>query len=263
MLDTDMEEGSMEGVTELKPTLVAVLYGEPGAGKSWLAASAPAPRLILDAEGRAKYTPGKKVAWDPTTTPKFPKDVETVVVPVKNFDTVRFAYQWLLSGKHPFRSLVVDSLMEVQKKVIDGIAGQEQMRMQDWGELLRKLEGLVRSSRDIAQEEGNPLSTVVFVCGTTDLSASGVRRPLLQGQLALTLPYYVDVVGYLKAERTAAEDGTLYMQRKLLVDSYEGFATKDNTSAIVTKYGSVIPVANGESITMADLYQAVVEYLKG
>lgn len=32
-----------------------MIHGETGAGKSWLANSAPGPRLVLDAEGRADY----------------------------------------------------------------------------------------------------------------------------------------------------------------------------------------------------------------
>jgi hypothetical protein len=106
------------------------------------------------------------------------------------------------------------------------------------------------------------LHVVVFVCGTTDLSASGVRRPLLQGQLAMTMPYYVDVVGFLKSDKVAAEDGTLVTSRKLLVDSYEGYICKDNTGAIVPRFGPIVAVTDGEaSVSLADLFAAVKDSL--
>ena len=51
---------------DMKTTLSILIHGESGVGKSWLADSVPGPRLVLDAEGRARYTPsGPKVAWNP------------------------------------------------------------------------------------------------------------------------------------------------------------------------------------------------------
>ena len=46
--------------------LTMLIHGDAGTGKSWLGNTVPAPRLILDAEGRSIYLPGgPKVTWDP------------------------------------------------------------------------------------------------------------------------------------------------------------------------------------------------------
>jgi hypothetical protein len=56
----------------------------------------------------------------------------------------------------------------------------------------------------------------------------GTQRPHLQGQLGLTLPYYVDVLGYLHVGQD--EDGGIV--RKMLVAPVQGFAAKDRTGRL-------------------------------
>jgi hypothetical protein len=56
----------------------------------------------------------------------------------------------------------------------------------------------------------------------------GMYRPHVQGGLKLSLPYFVDVVGYLYAATTDA--GTL--ERRLLVQPAPGFIAKDRTDRL-------------------------------
>ena len=173
------------------------MHGEAGVGKSWFAGSGPIPRLILDAEGRGKYLPGTIVQWDPTryAPPVADGTWDTCVVTVDSFDVPNTAFQWLAAGQHPFVSSSLDSIMEIQKRCVDQIAGQSLMSTPDWGVLLRKLEKLLRDFRDLVLVETNPLCVVTFVVGTAE--RDGARRPLLQGQLRSTIPYIVDLVGYM------------------------------------------------------------------
>lgn len=180
----------------------AVIHGESGTGKSWLGDTAPAPRLILDVEGRAKHTPSQpKVWWDPVSqrppeAPTAEAPWETCVVKVTNFGVLRKVLQWLRSGEHPFKSVVLDSLMETQKRFIDGHKATAALTTQDWGTVLRELEGLVRGLRDMLEIDAAHLDVVVIITGSI-MDDRNVQRPLLQGQLKNTLPYFVDVVGYL------------------------------------------------------------------
>lgn len=206
--------------------MTLVIHGESGSGKSWLADTAPAPRLILDSEGGVKWTPSKKVYWNPMKGEPIPKTEETCVVTVKDFATLGTVYNKLASGDHPFRSVVLDSLTEIQKRCLDGIAGTDAAKMQDWGELLRKMEGLVRAFRDLTLNNGKSLHNVTFVCGSQ--MKDGTVRPHVQGQLGLTLPYFLDVVGYLHVGMT--EDGQV--GRKLLVTPVNGFTAKDRTGRL-------------------------------
>lgn len=178
-------------------TLTMVVHGESGVGKSWLADTAPGPRLILDVEGGVNFTPSDKVSWDGKGAPPDASPGDSVVVQVRDLATAQAAYQWLNAGKHQFNSVVIDSLSEMQKRAVDSIAGANQMKTQDWGTLLRKMEGMVRAFRDLTMHPTAPVQTVVFVCGTKVESETGRMRPALQGQMGTTLPYYVDVVAYM------------------------------------------------------------------
>jgi len=214
-----------------KTTLTILIHGESGVGKSTTADTCPGPRLILDAEGRAKYTPsGPKVTWDPMreAPPAADGTWNTCVCSITDFDQVDQVYTWLRSGNHPFRSVVIDSLMEMQKRAIDKIAGMDQMKTQDWGELLRRLEGQVRSFRDLTMIESNSIQVVVFIVGST-AGEDGKQRPLLQGALKNTVPYYLDVVGY---QYTQVDPATGEMSRKLLTSPMPGFVAKDGTGKL-------------------------------
>jgi hypothetical protein len=207
--------------------LTLVVHGASGVGKSWLGDTAPAPRLILDAEGGTKWTPSNKAFWNPTKGEKPPMDAdETTVVTVKDFATLGMVYQWLQSGQHPFKSVVMDSLTEIQKRCLDNVSGTEAMTQQGWGEVLRKMEGLVRSYRDLTMNNGKSLHNVTFLCGSQ--LKDGELRPHLQGQLGLTLPYYVDVVGYLHV----AQDADGGIAREMLVTPVQGFSAKDRTGRL-------------------------------
>lgn len=205
--------------------------------KSWLGATAPGPKLILDVEGGTQWIPGIKTTWDLTkgTPPPEAGDWDTCVAPIKSFQTLSLALQWLMSGKHPFKSVVIDSITELQKRAMDSIVGVEAAQQQHWGELLRRMEGLVRAFRDLAIPNGVPtLDTVVVVAGTQ--TKDGVTRPHLQGQLGDTIMYYFDAVGYLYLKQ--GEDGEIV--RQLLTAPVGGFKAKDRTG----RFGTVITNPN-------------------
>lgn len=226
-------------------TLTALIHGESGAGKSWLCDTTPAPRLICDAEGRAKYLPSEpKVYWDPRTQapPAYPDNGEwqTCVAIVPDFATMDLVFRVLQSGQHPFRSVCVDSLMEIQMRLIDDVAGMEQLKTQDWGVVLRKLEKLVRDYRDLVISPANPTDCVIFTVGSKP-GEDGKRRPMLQGQMGEKVPYFVDVVGYMYK---TFNPETQTVSRNLLVDDVGTAVAKDGTNRLVSMTGPVVPNPN-------------------
>lgn len=213
----------------MSASLVALIHGESGAGKSWFMDTSPPPRLVLDVEGRAKHTPSQpKVFWDPQrqSPPEDDGSWVTCVVSVTSYSILETVYQWLRSGRHPFKSVCVDSLMEAQKRFIDAHKGLDPLTTQDWGVVLRNLESFVRNLRDLAVME-LPTDVVIISTGTIP-DENNVRRPLLQGQLKMTLPYFVDVVGYLFV---APVEGGGY-RRELLVQSSPSAVAKDGTGKL-------------------------------
>jgi hypothetical protein len=205
-----------------------IVHGEAGAGKSWLGDTTPAPRVILDAEGGSRFTPSNKVQWDPTKEPPTPDGTwDTAIVFVRDFNTVAQVYQWLNSGKHPFKSVILDSLTEIQKRCIDQIAGDAQLRTQDWGEVLRRMEKQVRDFRDLTMHPQNPLEAVIYINLTAE--RDGSKRPAVQGSLGVSLPGFVDVVGYLFVE---VLQETNELKRRMLVAPYNGIVAKDRTNRL-------------------------------
>lgn len=189
---------------------------------SWLADTTPAPRVVIDAEAGSRFTPSRKVGWDPTreAPPVADGTWDTAIVTVQNFQTVQKAYEWLASGQHPFRSVVMDSVSEVQQRCVDDISGTNQMRQQDWGQLLRVLSDLIRKFRDLVTHPTNPFDAVIFIAMTKQ-NGDGTWIPWMQGSMATTFPYYVDLAAYLNV--VPLEDGS--QVRRLFCGSFTGFET--------------------------------------
>lgn len=223
----------------MSQTLAAVIHGESGAGKSFFGGTVPGPRLVLDAEGGSRFikTNKRKVYWNPLTEepPKDDGTWDACFVNVLNWKTLYAAYQWLASGKHDFKSVVVDSLTEVQKRLVDDIAGVDQPTLQDWGTIGRNLEDMIRKFRDLTFHETRPIN-VVLLC--LSHLRDNETRPFLKGQIELTLPAFVDVVGYLYTEQSQTDGNKI--DRKMLIEPVNNIIAKDRTGALVDEYGPVV-----------------------
>lgn len=194
-------------MSEVDRSLTLMVYGESKVGKSTFAVTAPYPRLMLDVEGGHRFLPITVKYWDPIREepPVADGTWDTVVVQVRDYDVVMKAFQWLQSGKHQFKSLIIDSISELQVKCMDNIAGNEQMKMQQWGELLRHMGALLRDLRDLTMHPTQPLEAVVLTAMARK-GQDGVYRPYLQGQLAIQAPYFYDILGAITVEQVPNPD---------------------------------------------------------
>jgi hypothetical protein len=221
-------------------TLSLLVHANSKIGKTTLAATCPKPLLLLDAEGGSKFLDHPKVVWDPLTGPPPAWDGtwEICTVVVQRFDTMAMVYQWLVSGQHHFRSLAIDSITEVQRRC-KATLSPEDMRTQDWGALLVRMETLVRDFRDLTMHPTNPLSVALFVAETRQDGNSGQWRPYMQGQMGTSFPYLVDVIGYLFVQDVLADDQvTLTPQRQLLVAPHPQFLAGERVQG---RLQSVVP----------------------
>ena len=221
--------------------LSILVHGDTKVGKSTLGNTAPGPRLLLDAEAAYRFLPGRKVFWDPhSEEPPTPGrgrrqpqadaeivdyDWETCVVIIRDYGTLTRAYEWLNTGRHAFRSVVIDSISEIQKKLKDSIKSlDEEMNYKRWGLLLDHMEKLVRDFRDLTEHPIKPIEAVVLTAMT--IHKDGKWRPYVQGSLATTMPYFLDVIGYLFVQSIAdPNDPTAApeKQRYLLIGKHDQF----------------------------------------
>jgi hypothetical protein len=188
-------------------TMTMLLHAYAKVGKSQLADTAPGPRLIIDTENGTGWTPSNKVLWNPMNqpVPKLGPD-DTCLVQLKDVRVLDNIMQVLRSNGHPFNSVVVDSLMELQKRALTSISNGQQPQIQHWGELLRKMEQFCADLRDLTMENGSSLPVVIVVTGTAPNDQTGQLEPFLKGSIIKSLPYLFDVTAYLKVGYL--EDGT-------------------------------------------------------
>lgn len=203
-------------------SLSVLVHGPSKAGKSTLANTAPAPRLMMDVEAAARFLPGKKVYWDPMNpkTPKPPKadgTWETCVVVTDSYEVALKTYDWLKSGKHDFRSVILDSISELQAKIQEAVNSRNKMQIQHWGELGSKLAFFCRDLRDLTGRPDSPIDAVVITAMSKE-SEDGHVKPFLQGQTVNQLPYWFDVAAYLYVDNVEDDEGNDIRERFLLVE---------------------------------------------
>lgn len=216
-------------------TLSILVHANAKMGKTTLATTAPLPILALDAEGgwkfaldsapiRAMYGRAlRRVDWNPMTDapPEYDGTWDICVVTVRAWETVSRTYDWLSQASHDFTSVVIDSITELQRRCKSNLVGTEQMKMQDWGQLLSRMDAAIRGYRDLTMHESNPVRCVIFVAETRQ--KDGKYRPYMQGQIEVSLPYWMDVVGYLYVEAVTDANGqaTGATARRLLVSPHD------------------------------------------
>lgn len=245
--------------------LSIALHGGPGTGKTTLASTAPGPRLHIDTEGGAEWLAGHVIEWtDLGNLPTAINPETTVTVAVAGdtaMATFQTVYQWLMSGKHPFKSVILDSLTEMQKRLIDKlspIGGGDP----DWTTLLRLTERMVRELKDLKNHPTAPLEAVVFVTGTQQKTTDKVQGPLhpsMTGKMAENLPHFVDVCGHTTLVVNDDQTITTYLQ----ILPGNNIVAKDRTSppgraGLSTYYGHTIVNPNiAELLAVLNQQQSV------
>lgn len=233
-------------------TLSLLVHGPSKQGKTTMAATAPKPMLIVDAEGGSKFLPYKMLIWDPLReSPPVPSDEwEICVVVTREWVQFQKVYDWLASGQHGFKSVVIDSITELQRRCKENIS-TDAFKIQDWGVLLAWMDRAIRGVRDLTLIPGNPVEVVVFVAETR--MKDGRWSPMMQGQIEVSLPYWMDLVGYLFAQPSQNPDGTSgELVRQLLISPHPTYVTGERVA------GRLPPVVNTPNLTdmFASIYPA-------
>ncbi len=212
-----------------------IIFGAPKSGKTSLLATAPAPRLLIDVEKSSRFIDGiAPVYWNPKDPPpEYTSDPEdpfitywdTAIVRLTEWKQWKAVWQWLETGKHPFKSLLLDSISELQTVLIEGIAGDQQLTQQQWGTVLRSLTGALRDMRDLTEHPVKSLEVVA--ASALEKSYTGVLKPLLQGASVDVVPYLMDGLFYLARDA----DGS----RKMLTQATEFIAAGNRAEHVLPR----------------------------
>lgn len=129
----------LKGPDELPTTTGIALYGDPGCGKSWLAASAVevpelCPVLFLDTENSAA-----------AVAEKYRGNPNLKVASLKDWKQTREVIPRVLKGGHEFKTVVLDT--------VNGIQTQLQLHMIRRAELKRQLQQIPQSKLTPQQKD--------------------------------------------------------------------------------------------------------------
>lgn len=213
-----------------------LLYGYSGVGKSPLSETAPGPRLRFDVENTSRWLRSRKVYWDGRSNP-LELDVDentTVVLRVEQFKDLTMPMQFLRSGRHPFHSVILDSLTELQLKILNQEAGLDKREYDHWGKLLIWCEKLVIDLKDLTEHPTNPVDCIVVIC-QADMRDNRIV-PLLDGSFKKKVAAKFDLVSYMYREEDASGDDFAIMRIK----PTPTIDAKDRTMILAPYYGRTI-----------------------
>lgn len=209
-------------IADVQAARTFVLYGRSGTGKTTLAGTFPKPILLLDVmdEGTDSI-----------------RDLEGIdVKQIDSCEEFEFTYWYLEKGKHPYKTIVIDTVSQLQSVTVQEHAARHKnkggTRAGDWGTLTRRdwgdisawLKEWLVNYRDLARDGIN----IVFIAQDRtfniddDESEAGGEMtpevgPALSPSIVKTLNAAVSVIGntFIRVRKIEKEDRKTGRKKKL------------------------------------------------
>lgn len=219
--------------TKTAETVSILIHAAAKVGKSTLSSTAPLPILVLDAEGGWKFIKARKHYWDPMSQPipRYDGTWDVCIVTITQWVQVDQIYRHLTQVEHDFVSVAIDSITEIQRRLKQNLKGTDSMQIQDWGQLLTKMDSTIRGYRDLTLLPGS-VRCVVMIAETRE--DKGKWRPYMQGQIGVSLPYLVDICGYLYIAPKLDENGQPTQNvRKLWIGPHPQFESGERVQGVL------------------------------
>lgn len=188
---TDTFTLDIEALGDRDKYVNVLIYGESGVGKTTFAATAPRPILWLEAEGG-------------TNSIADPEGID--IVRMGGLESYREVLAYLHTNPDKYKTVVIDSLSEVQaavlKDIMRGVKRDDPTRDEfapqfgEWGKLTGVMREIVRAYRDLP---ANVIFTALTREDTDAVTARTKVRPKLSPALAEDVPAFVDACLYLYA----------------------------------------------------------------
>jgi len=199
---TSAQEAAVNGIKML-------VYGDSGMGKTVLSASLPNV-VMLSAESGALSLSASNLKKIYGTMP-YVSPVPMILI--KTVDDLSEAYNWILKsneGKN-FQSVALDSISEIAETVLNNAKRQVKDPRQAYGELIEKMETVIRAFRDLPGKH-------VYMASKMEPNKDGLTGVIKYGpsmpgaKLGPNLPYFFDFVFRLGMNKDAQGQNYRFLQ---------------------------------------------------
>lgn len=204
---------------QAKPSIIMLVYGNGGVGKSTFAATAPKP-LLVDCENGSKYFGLRGIKID--------------VTHISSWSDMNGIFDIAKSGE--YETIIIDPIGELMEKLKNFMVAKADRKlvqsdgspsMAGWG----WLKDTMRSTLKIIRDTGVNLLIVAHV-DEKDVEGTLVKRPKIMTKISEELIAFVDVVGYMQTVTVEGE-----VKRIIRVQPSETYEAKDRTEQL----GAMVP----------------------
>ena len=200
---------------QVKPSIIMMVYGEGGVGKTTFGATAPKP-LLADCENGSKYF-GLR-------------DIDVDVAQIKRWGDMKEFYDAAVSGD--YETIIIDPIGELMEKLKQHMiaSGNSKLVQKDgaptmagWGFLKDTMRNYLKALRD----SGKHVILVAHLDEKSDEERM-IKRPQIATKLSDEIVNMVDVVAYMTVIDSQGES-----KRVLIVDAEnDKYTAKDRTGQL-------------------------------
>lgn len=202
------------------PYLNLMVYGGSGVGKTLFTGTAAtieemSPMLFIDAE-------------DGELTLSALPDAKIDIVSLTEWKKLQQVYNDLHAGKHPYKTVAIDSGTEVQQLAMNDVLGTTGRvldvgitpEFKDWYKNTEQMRRMVRAFRDLPM---NTVITALEMESEDPRTHRKMKRPAFSNKLSAQIPAFFDAVFYMYVKEVK---GDVPNERKILTDKTDAAVAK-------------------------------------
>ena len=190
-----------------------LVYGMAGAGKTYLARTAPGKVLVISAEAGLLSI----------------RDAQNVeAIEVKSAAEVVEVYEALRSGKLQYDTVCLDSISEISELLLQAEKAKHKDARKAYGEVQESVTNVMRAFRDLQMH-------VMFICKEDKVNNDGVfeQAPKMVGtKLGQSITYFFDEVLALRVIEDTYAEGNPVQARWLQTRIGQGYVAKDRSGKL-------------------------------